>query len=188
MKLFQKINYLISMYKIMLHSYFHFFTCSGYVAYTYHAPVKVHVTATFCTRTTPMYWSRLGRKCYGANTYLTSYSRSEHLFRTRSVTINLVSATMLCYDGKLRTGSVFTHFILLSRTTTSSATGGFEVVPERPSRNEEPTSRNEERTRNVPSSRLVLPQNLFNELLCILPVLEHEILSSLAHWFHFHRE
>ena len=84
---------------------------------------------------------------------------------------------MLCHGGHLRNGSVATHFILLSSTAASSATGGYVVVPERPSRNEEPTSRNEEQTRNVPSFCLILPQNLFNELICILLVPEHEILS-----------
>ena len=59
---------------------------------------------------------------------------------------------MLCYDGQLRNGSVATHFLLLSSTVTSSATGGYVAVPERPSRNEEPTSGNEEQTRNVAGS------------------------------------
>ena len=78
---------------------------------------------------------------------------------------------MLCYDGQLRHGSVATHFIFLSSTATSSATSGHVVVPERPSANEEPTSGNEEQTRNAPSFYLVLPQNLFNEVICILLVL-----------------
>ena len=94
---------------------------------------------------------------------------------------------MLCYDGYLRNGSLATHFILLSSTATSSATGGHVVVPERLSKNEEPTIGNEEHARNAPSSYLVLPQNLFNESLCILPVLEHEILSYLVHLFYFNR-
>ena len=84
---------------------------------------------------------------------------------------------MLCYDGQLRNGSVATDFILLSSTAASSATEGYVVVPERPSRTEEPTSRNEEQTRNVLRSYRVLPQTLFNELLRILPVFEHEIRS-----------
>ena len=78
---------------------------------------------------------------------------------------------MLCYDGQLRNGSVATHFILLSSNATSSATGGCVVVPEQPSRNEDPISRNEEQNRNAPSSYVVLSQNLFNDLRCILPVL-----------------
>ena len=70
---------------------------------------------------------------------------------------------MLCYDDQSRNDSVATHFILLSSTATSSATGGYVVVPEQP-------SRNEEQTRKAPISYIVLPQNLFNELLCFLPV------------------
>ena len=93
---------------------------------------------------------------------------------------------MLCYDGQLRNGSVATHFIHLISTAASSATGRYVVVPERTCRNEKPTSTNEEQTRNVPSSNLVVPQNLFNELICILPVLELEILNYLAHFFPFH--
>ena len=87
---------------------------------------------------------------------------------------------MLCYDDQLRNDSVATHFILLSSTATSSATGGYVVVPERPRRKEKPT-RNEEQTRNAPSSYLALPQNLLNELICILHILEYEILSYLVH-------
>ena len=87
-------------------------------------------------------------------------------------------AIMLCYDGQLRNGSVATHFILFSSNATSSATGGNVVVPERPTRNEEPISRIE-----VQTCHLVLPQNLLNELVCILPVLEHEMLSYLTHFF-----
>ena len=94
---------------------------------------------------------------------------------------------MLCYDGQLRSGSVVTRFIFFSSTATSSATGGYVIVPQRPSRNEESTSRNEEPTRHVRSSNIVLSQNLFNELRCILSVLEHEKLSYLAHLLYFHR-
>ena len=50
---------------------------------------------------------------------------------------------MLCYDGRLRKGSLASQFFLLSSTTTSSATGGYVVVPERLSRNGKPTSGNE---------------------------------------------
>ena len=92
---------------------------------------------------------------------------------------------MLCYDGQLRNGCIATHFILLSSTAASSATGGYVVVPERPSGNGEPTCRNEEETGNAPSSYVVLPQNLFSEIMCILSVLEHEILGYLAHLIHF---
>ena len=94
---------------------------------------------------------------------------------------------MLCYDGQLRNSSVATHFFHFNSTATSSATSEFVTVPERPSRNEEPTSGNEEQTKNAPSSYLVLPQNLFNELLYILFVLSNEILSYLAHLFFVHR-
>ena len=92
---------------------------------------------------------------------------------------------MLCYDGQSRNGSVPTHFILLSSTVASSATHGYIVVPKRLSRNEEPAIEKKEQTKNVPSSYLILPQNLFSELLCILPVLEHKILSFLMHLFYF---
>ena len=84
---------------------------------------------------------------------------------------------MLCYDGQLRNGSVATHFNLLSSTAASSATGGYMVVPERPSRNEEPTSRNEEQARNFPSSYLVLRQKVLNDLVFILSLLEQKTLS-----------
>ena len=154
------------MYKLMLNSYNNAFACGGYVACTYHSPVNVHITATYCIRSTPVYRSRMGRNRYGSDTPLpSSYSRSEYLFRTRSVATSLVtshqiipvgSAIVLCYDGQLRNGSVATHFIHLSSTATRSATGGYIVVPERPSRNEELASGNEEQTRNVPSSYLVL--------------------------------
>ena len=84
---------------------------------------------------------------------------------------------MLCCNGHLRNGSVATPFILLS------ATGGNIVVPKRLSKTEEPTSRNEEPTRNVRKTYLFQPQSLFNEKLCILLVLEHEMLSYLVHLF-----
>ena len=84
---------------------------------------------------------------------------------------------MLCYDGQIRNAFVATHLILLSCTATSSATGGYVVVPERSSKNEEPTSTNEEQTTNSPSSYLALIQNMFNERICILPLIEHKRLS-----------
>ena len=95
---------------------------------------------------------------------------------------------MLCYDGQLRNGSVAHKFIPLSNTATSSATGEYLTVPERPNRNEEPTSRNEGQTRNVPISYPVLPQKLFNELRCIFPLLEHETLNYLTYLFYFNQE
>ena len=94
---------------------------------------------------------------------------------------------MVCYNGQLRNVSVASYFILLSSTETSSARGGYVVVPERPSRNEGPTSRKEEQTRNVPRSYLVLPQNLLNDIIWILPVFEHENLSYLVHLLYFDR-
>ena len=93
---------------------------------------------------------------------------------------------MLPYDGQLRNSSVFTHFHSDSHTVTIKATSEYVTVPEPPSRNKEPTIRKEEQTRNVSSSYLVLPQNLFSEQIWSLPVLEHEILSYLAHSFYFH--
>ena len=92
---------------------------------------------------------------------------------------------MLCYDGQLGNNSVFTHFHSDSSTATSGATSKYGTVPERPNRNEEPTSSIEEQTRNVPSSYIVLPHNLFSELLYILPVLEHETLNYLARFLLF---
>ena len=59
---------------------------------------------------------------------------------------------MPCYDGQLGSSSVDTHFVFLRRTAMSSATGGYTVVPKRPKRNDETTSRSEEHSMNVPSS------------------------------------
>ena len=133
---------------------------------------------------------------YGTDTYLpSSYSRSECLFRTRSVATDLVTsreiqpircAFMLCQFGQTRSGYLATFFILLSSSAASSATSKYITVPERPCRNEEPNSGNEEQNRNVPSSYLVQPRNLFKELICIPPVLECAILSYLAHLIYFH--
>ena len=149
----------------MLHSFINnAFTCSWYVSNTYHSPVtpvKVHVTATYCIRSTPVYWSRLGQNFYGTDTYLPrSYSKSEYLFRTRSVATDLVTslefqpircAIKLCHFGQTRNGYVATQFILLSSTTASSATSGYVVVTEHFGQNEEPAGSNEERTRKKPS-------------------------------------
>ena len=60
-------------------------------------------------------------------------------------------------------------------------------VPQRPTTIEEPTNGSEEQ-KSVPSSYLVLPQNLFSELICFLPVLEHEKLSYLGLLFFSHRK
>ena len=84
---------------------------------------------------------------------------------------------MLCYDGQLRNSFVLTHFPSDKSTATKSATGGYVTVPERPSRNEEPTSRNEGQTRNNPTSYLVLPHNLYSEIKRIFAVQENDILS-----------
>ena len=92
---------------------------------------------------------------------------------------------MLCYNGHLPNVSVATNFIHFSSTATSSATGEYVTVPERPSRNEEPISRTEEHTRNVPIYHLVLPENLLSELVWLLPVLGNEKLSYLAQFFFF---
>ena len=61
-----------------------------------------------------------------------------------------------------------------------SATGEYVTVPE-------PTSRIEEQARKAPSSYVVLRQNLFSELVCVLPVLKKEIENFLALLFYFHR-
>ena len=113
-----------------------------------------------------MYSSRLGRNCSGTDTYLpSSYSRSEYLFRTRSVATNLVTsqefqrircAITLCHFGQTRNGYVATFFFLLSRkhfshSVASISTSGFVVVPEHFGQNEEPAGRNNEQTRKKPS-------------------------------------
>ena len=54
---------------------------------------------------------------------------------------------MQCHFGQTGNVSVATHFMLLSSTATSSATGGYVVVPESFGQNEEPAGRNEERTK-----------------------------------------
>ena len=145
----------------MLHSYINNFTCSWYVSNTYHSPVNVHVTATYCIHSNPVYWSKLGRNCYGTDTYLpSSYSGSECLFRTRSVATDLVTslkfqpircANMLCHFGQTRNGCVAIYFIRLSSTAASSATSGYVVVPEHFGQNEEPAVSNKKRTGKKPS-------------------------------------
>ena len=66
---------------------------------------------------------------------------------------------MLCYDGQLRNNSIITEFHTDSSAATGSDTSNDGTVPE-------PTSRNEEQTRNAPSSYLVLTQKLLSELIC----------------------
>ena len=89
----ETIDFSISIYIIMLQSYINAITCIWYVSNTYQSPVSFHVTAMYRVRSTPVYWSRLGRNRYGTNTYLPSnYSRSEYLFPTRSVGTILVTS------------------------------------------------------------------------------------------------
>ena len=82
--------------------------------------------------------------------------KSEYLLRTCSVATNLATslkfrpvrcATMLCHFGQTRNASVATHFILLSSTATSSATGAYVDVPDHLEQNEEPAGINKERTK-----------------------------------------
>ena len=71
----ETLDFLISIHILLLSSYFNAFTCSWYVSTTYHSPVNFHVNSTYCIRSTPVYWSRLGRSCYRTDTYLpSSYS------------------------------------------------------------------------------------------------------------------
>ena len=159
----------------MFHSYFNAFTCSWYVSKTYHSPIKVHVAATYYIRTTPVYWSRLGRNCYGEDTYLpSSYSRSEDLFRTRSVVTDLLTllkfqpircAFMLCNFGQTRNDYVATSCILLSSTAASSATCAIVDVLELLVQNVEPAGGNKERTRKKPNfvPKVVLTEKYFSK-------------------------
>ena len=72
----ETLNFSVSIYILLLLSYFNAFTCSWYVSNTYHSPVNFHKNSTYCIRSTPVYWSRLGRNCYGTDTYLPGiYSR-----------------------------------------------------------------------------------------------------------------
>ena len=92
--------------------------------------------------------------------------KSEYLFRMCCVATNLVRsleigpvrrATLLYQLGRTRNRYGATHFILVSSTAESSATGGYVVIRERIGQNEEPAPRNEGRTTKrpsfVPSSR-----------------------------------
>ena len=91
--------------------------------------------------------------------------KSDCFFRMCSVVTNLVMslefkaircATTLCHFGRTRNGYVAIQFFLLSGSAECRATSGYVVVPERFGQNEEPASRNEERTKKkasfVPSS------------------------------------
>ena len=82
------------------------------------------------------------------------------LLRTRSVATDLVTsqkfqpircAFMLFQFGRTRNLYVATRFILLNSTVESSATSGYVAVPEHFLQNEEPSVKNEERTRKKPS-------------------------------------
>ena len=154
------LDFSMYIYIIMLHSYINAFTCSWYVSNTYHSPVNVYVTATYCIRSTLVYWSRLGWNCYGTDTYLpSSYSRSEYLFRTRSIDTDLVTslelqricwANMLCHFGQTRNGYIATYFILLSSTAAINATSGYVIDPEQLGQNEEPVGSNKELAKKKP--------------------------------------
>ena len=72
----ETLDFSISIYILLLHSLFNAFTCSWYISNTYHSPVNFQINSKFCIRSSPVYWSRLGRNCYGTDTYLpNSYSR-----------------------------------------------------------------------------------------------------------------
>ena len=180
------LEFSISIYIIMFHSYINAFISKWYVSNTYHSPVNVHVKSRYYIRGTPVFWSRLGRNCYGTDTYLpSSYSRSEYLFRTRFLATDLVTSLeiqpiyypfMLCHFRQTRNGYVATYFILLSSTAASSATSGYVVVPEHVGQNEEPACINDERTRKKPTfaSKVNLIDSIvikiFYEQFSILPI------------------
>ena len=67
---------------------------------------------------------------------------------------------VLCRSSHLRNSSVFTHFHYDGSTATSSATSEHGAVPERPGRNEEPNSINEDRTGNALIPSVVFSLNL----------------------------
>ena len=68
---------------------------------------------------------------------------------------------MLNFFGQTRNGCVATHFILLSSTATSSATGSYVILLQRFGQNEEPAITNEERTKKKPK---FAPKRLINQL------------------------
>ena len=65
----ENLDFSISIYILLLHSYFNVFTCCWYVSNMYHSRVNFRINSTYCIRSTPMYWSRLGWNCYGTDTY-----------------------------------------------------------------------------------------------------------------------
>ena len=139
------------------------FTCSWYVSNTYHSPVYFHTNSTYFIRSTPVYWTRLGRNFYVTNTYLpSSYSKlgMNILLRTRYVATDLVTsqnfqpircAFALFHFGRTRDVYVATRIILLSSTAEGSATGGYVVATERSGQIEVWASKNVERAREKPS-------------------------------------
>ena len=86
---------------------------------------------------------------------------TEYFFRTCSVATYVVTspdfnpfhcALMRCHFGQTRNGCIATYFIHFSSASTSSATGEYVAIQECFGQNAEPASRNEEPTRNKPSS------------------------------------
>ena len=90
--------------------------------------------------------------------FVQSDFKSEHLFRTRAVATNFVTSPknafgLLCcyaviFSNQRQSSSVFNRF----HSDSSSATSEHGTNPQRPSRNEEYSSRNEERNSYTPSS------------------------------------
>ena len=108
------LDFSISIYIIKLQSYINSFLCGWYVSNTYYSPVNVHVNSTYFTRSTPVYWTRLGGNFNVTNTYLpSSYSElgMNILLRTRSAATDLLTsqnlqpircAFMLCQFARTR--------------------------------------------------------------------------------------
>ena len=117
------------------------------------------------------------------------------MIRTYFVTKNLMTplkltpnccVIMLCRFMS-STGHFFNHlFLLISSTSTSSATSEYGTVAERLSRNEEQSSRNEERSRNTPSSSQIPPQKEHSKLTCAFKlVLLNFITLGLCYFMNF---
>ena len=126
---------------------------------TYHSPVYCHTYSTYFIRSTPVYWTRLGRNFYVTNTYLpSSYSKlgTNILLRTRYVTTDMVTsqhfqpircAFTLFHFWRTRDVYVATRIILLSSTAEGSATSGFVAATERYGQSEAWGSKNLERAK-----------------------------------------
>ena len=72
----ETLDFFIFIHIILLQQYFNALPCFWYVSKTYHSLVKIHVTSFYFLRSTPVYWSRLGRLINGTNTYVPiSYTR-----------------------------------------------------------------------------------------------------------------